>query len=90
MATKETCPFYADCGFVLWKMESPDPNATIPLGENGDCGKKAEDCPRAKSDIPIAVGKYGPQTEEEMNLSYPWISNTHGRPAKRIAGGGNR
>ncbi|KKU21865.1 MAG: hypothetical protein UX88_C0013G0005 [Candidatus Woesebacteria bacterium GW2011_GWC2_47_16] len=89
MATKEQCEYYDQCGFVRWRAGRVN-NQAQPLPENGDCGIKVESCARINPGIPIPIGHYGPYPMEEMEASFLLITNDHGRPPKRIEGGGNR
>lgn len=99
MATHEQCPRYDDCGFVKWRNERPDTHI-LPLPEDGDCGKdiliEYDDgslvygCARLNKSIgSIDVEKYGPQTREELDSSFPDIPNNNGRPSRKLVGGGH-
>jgi hypothetical protein len=83
------CPSYDSCGFVKWRKDRPDDHIT-PLPSSGDCGKKIEDCGRLDPFIPIEINKYGPVTREELDITFPELSNTNNRPKRRLVGGGYR
>jgi hypothetical protein len=89
MATSKECPQYENCGFVKWRIERPDLHI-LPLPENGDCGKAIIVCGRLDSGVPIMLEKYGPETREEFDISFPELPNKNNRPTRRLVGGGYR
>ena len=89
MATKEQCEYYDKCGFVKWRASGVN-NQALPLPKDGDCEIDLLRCSRLNPHVPISIEDFGPQTAEEMEASFPLIPNNHGRPPKRIEGGGHR
>ena len=88
MATRTECPFYDQCGYVLWRSQRPDGHMP-ELPENGDCGKPVSVCGRVDPKIPHKVEVYGPITREELKAGFPLIPNQNGRPPRRLVGGGH-
>lgn len=89
MATRTECEHYEECGFVKWRTEKPDGHMT-PLPENGDCGKKIEECGRLNPNVPTDISAYGPKFHSELELGFPEIPNRNNRPRRRLVGGGHR
>lgn len=64
-----------------------------PLPEDGDCGKSVVLCGRLEESPPgikLSVKDYGPQTDEELRIGFPEISNENGRPPRRLVGSGSK
>jgi hypothetical protein len=87
MAIRTECPFYDVCGFVNWRRQRPD-SSMVPLPADGDCGKDVSLCGRASNIVPIDVSLYGPQTREELEITFPELPNNNNRPKRRLVGGG--
>lgn len=87
MAIRTECPFYDICGFVGWRRQRPDLNM-VPLPDDGNCGKDVNVCGRASVLVPINPTIFGPQTREELEITFLEIPNNNNRPKKRLPGGG--
>lgn len=89
MATREQCPYYDHCGFVGWRRDGVSIQSE-PLPDSGDCGKIVTECGRYNGKGPAGITVYGPETRDELDIAYPPKSNKHGRPERRLWGGGNK
>ncbi len=104
MATENECTSYGKCGYVFWRKARPDWQMQ-PLPENGDCGKKKEQCPRHMYDseqdkekgminrvfhVEDTLTHKLPISDDEIKGAYPILPSRNSRLGHRLVGSGDK